>query len=542
MADMRTFLRSKPGLTFLALTITLIIGVIIGTVVSDRVSGAGQAPGKQGQVAQLKLKGEGNPLVLDQEASLREGFSKVVQTVGPAVVNVRTQGIQRAGANSQGPEALRDFFGNDFMNRFFDQQPREQKVTALGSGVVVDSEGYVLTNYHVISPQGRVADKISVQLIDGSTYDARVLGTDPESDLAVLKIEAERALPFAKVGDSTNLEVGEWVLAIGSPFGLDHTVTSGIVSATERVVPTGIFGDYIQTDAAINPGNSGGPLVNMRGEVVGINSFIQTRSGGSQGVGFAIPSTVFVNSYNQLVTKGHIERGWLGVSMNTLPLTPEMAEFFGVSGNDPSGVRDGDGVLITQLIDEQGDPAKSGPAYEAGVRPEDVIVQFNGREVESIWDLRAAVANTPPGESVPVKVVRKGKVLDLNIQLAERTLEEQQRSESEGVSLDPELERKREQEIGIEVGPLRDRDLERLGIDENVEGLLILDVTPGSLADDAGLQPQMIITHVNGDPVTSGPAFRDKILSMPSGKGIILRLIVVSQRQETIVYTSFVKP
>ena len=539
MADVHTFLKSKSGMTFLALMVTLIIGVLIGTVISDRVSGSEQEGTK---VAQLKVKGSGEPLVLDREVSLAEGFSAVVKTIGPAVVNIRTEGIRRAGAQrGQTPEALRDFFGNDFMDRFLDQQPRERKVTSLGTGVIVDSAGYLLTNHHVIVPDGNPADKISVQLVDGSSFEAQVLGTDPESDLAVLKIETDSLLPFAMVGDSSALNVGDWVLAIGSPFGLDHTVTSGIVSATERVVPTGIFGDYIQTDAAINPGNSGGPLVNMRGEVIGINSFIQTRSGGSQGVGFAIPSTVFVNSYNQLVENGRIERGWLGVSMNTLPLTSEMADFFGVAGQDPEGVRDGDGVVITQLIDESGAPATNGPAYKAGVRSEDVIVQFNGREVETIWDLRAAVATTPPGESVPVTIVRKGQVHNLNIELAERTLEDQRRSNSEGLRLDPEVERKRDKEIGIEVRPLGSRDKERLGVSDE-EGLLILDVTPGSLADDAGLQPEMIITHLNGEAIESGPAFRDKVLSMRAGQGVVLRIVAMTQRQKTIVYTSFVKP
>jgi serine protease Do len=258
-------------------------------------------------------------------------------------------------------------------------------------------------------------------------------------------------------------------------------------------------------------------------------------------VGFASPSSVFVNSYNQLVDKGRIERGWLGVSMNTGSMTPEMAEFFGVAGADPKGIRDGDGVLITQLIDERGDTASTGPAYKGGVRPEDVIVEFNGREVETIWDLRAAVANTPPGESVPVTVVRKGQVMNLSIELAQRTLEDQQRAESEGVSLDPRVEREREKEIGIEVGPLREREMERLGVTDE-DGLLILDVTPGSLADEAGLRPEMIITHVNGEAVSSGPDFRDKILAMRSGQGIVLRVIVMTQRQKSVLYTSFTKP
>lgn len=537
MTSGKRFLRSGAGLTFIALLIALAFGIVIGTLVSDEVS---VAVGPEG-VNQLTLKGDGTPLVLDQDINLADGFSRVVQTVGPAVVHIRTEGFRRGRFHSV-PEGWREFFGDELFDRFFDREPErgpsERKVTSNGSGVLVDSHGYILTNYHVVNG----ADRILVKLSDGQTFTADLVGTDELSDLAVLKVDAPANLPFAKVGDSSSLQVGDWVLAIGSPFGLERTVTSGIVSATERLVETGIFGDYIQTDAAINPGNSGGPLVNMRGEVVGINSFISTSSGGSQGVGFAIPSTVFVNSYNQLVSTGKIKRGWLGVSMNLYPMTPEMAEYFGVAGEDTNGVKDGDGVLVTQLIDERGQPAETGPAFKSGIREGDVIVKFGNQEVTTSWDLRSAVANTPPGESVPVIVVRDGEVKKLEVTLAERTLEEQTRREDEGITLDERREREREKEIGIEVRSVNSRDLERLGL-EGEQGVLVLSVTPGSLADDAGLRPEQVITHVNGQPVESGQQFKDLILSLPSGKGVILRVVIVDRnRRKSVGYTSFVKP
>ncbi len=541
MADIRDFMKSKSGLTFLALLVTLTLGIVIGSIVSPGVSGSGE---RTTGIQLLTLKGDGNPLVLDKEVSLAEGFSKVVKTIGPAVVNIRTEGFVQAArlGRGGGADSLREYFGDDFFNRFFDQpdqQQREQKVTSLGTGVIVDSKGYILTNFHVVSG----AERISVKLQNGETYSAKVLGEDQASDLAVLRIEAPEPLPFAKVGDSTALNVGDWVLAIGSPFGLESTVTAGIVSATQRVVPTGIFGDYIQTDAAINPGNSGGPLVNMRGEVIGINSFISTRSGGSQGVGFAIPSTVFVNSYNQLVSNGKIQRGWLGVSMNTYPMTPEMAKFFGIDGHDKDGVKDGDGVIVTQLAAEDGHPADTGPAYTAGIRPEDVIVRFGGREIESVWDLRSAVANTPPGEKVPVVVVRKGEVKTLEVTLAERTFGLKTSDESKGIMLDDRKERERDKEIGIEVRTLSSRELDRMGIEEET-GVLILSIVPGSLADEAELRPDQVITHVNGERVVSGQEFKDLVVGMPSGQGVILRVVSPpsGDQTKTVSFTSFVKP
>jgi serine protease Do len=547
---MKQFLTSKKGITFLALFITLLLGITIGTIISDNVSSAQE----ENQVQLLQVRGDGSPLLLDGTGSLAEGFARVADTIEPAVVNISTTAVIRTrgrqGEGAQGNPG--DFFGDDFWQRFFEQpnQPQERKATSLGTGVIVDSDGYVLTNYHVVAPpttqQGtqRIADKIEVKLHTGETYVARVIGGDPESDLGVLKINTPKPLPFAQVGDTSKMKVGDWVLALGNPFGVGQTVTSGIVSATGRVIPgSSIFGDYIQTDAAINPGNSGGPLVNMKGEVVGINTFIFTRSGGSQGVGFAIPSSVFINSYNQIVTNGKIERGWLGVQMNTYELTDAMGDFFGVNGNDSTGIKDGDGVLITELIDEKGEPAQTGPAYMAGVRAEDIIVKFGDREIESTYDLRVAVANTPPSKQVPVVVVRQGEVKSLTVTLAERTIERNERGESEGLSFEERREKERDKEIGLEFETLSRRDAESLNLDLN-GGVLIREVAPGSLADEANLTAPQVITHVNGSRVTTAQELYDNIASLPSDAGIVLRVVwqIPQSRQMSIAYTSFIKP
>ena len=310
--------------------------------------------------------------------------------------------------------------------------------------------------------------------------------------------------------------VGDWVLAIGSPLQLEQTVTAGIVSATGRVVDGSSFGDYLQTDAAINPGNSGGPLVNMKGEVVGINTFIATGTGFYVGIGFAIPSWVFVNSYNQLVTEGSIERGWLGIAMSTFPMTDEMAEYFGVAGKDPAGIKDGNGVIVTQLINEKGEPSESGPAAEAGILPEDVIVEVNGREIETGSDLTMTVANLPPGRTIPVVLVRKGEIKRLEVTLAERTLEQNQRSDRSGFSFEENEKEDEPKEIGLTFKDLLPKEARQLQIDDE-EGALILEVIPGSLADDAGLGRGMVITHVNGTAISSAQVCKDAVNSVKSG-------------------------
>lgn len=519
----------------LAMAVALLVGIVLGTFVLQDSKGAELAAFSD----QLIQSGKGKPLVLEEEAGLADGFKKVARTVGPAVVNIRTRGVVQQSL-PQLPE------GNDFLERFFGRPlPEEREVRGLGSGVIVDSDGYIITNHHLIDR----ADTIDVKLHDGSVFQAEVIGSDELTDIAVLRMDAGRSLPFVEVGDSGGMEVGDWVLAIGSPFGFEQTVTAGIISATHREVDPRIgsnpFGDYIQTDASINPGNSGGPLVNMKGQVIGINSWISTRSGQSAGVGFAIPSDVFINSYNQLRTHGYVERGWLGIRMNLFSMTPEMAEYFGVAGDDPSGIKDGDGVIVTGLINEAGEPGQEGPAYKAGIRPEDVIVQIDGREIESDFDLRSAIANTPPGKTVRVTVVRKGRVLEFDVALAERQLERQQQAEGGSLSFEARPKEQKEKKIGLVFGTLAARDAEQLGIEGSA--VVVEDVEPGSRAAEASLAPGHVIMEVNGTRVESADQFKRVIDEMNSGAAVVLRVIAppsprARNAQANIYYTSFRKP
>jgi len=547
MSFLKKFLSGR-GAVLASLLFTLALGITIGSIVSKGVDGAENPAAAQ----ELVMQGSGAPVTLEEQLSLKEGFAAIAKAVEPAVVHVYTQSVITSSAGGSN-EQFREFFGDDFFERFFggpgpSATPTPQKRAGLGSGVIVDSQGYIITNYHVVSMgstdgPASLAERIEVQTKDGKNHTARVVGVDQETDLAVLKIDAAKPLPYLKVGDSTKMKVGDWVLAIGSPFGFDQTLTAGIISATKRVIPTETFGDYIQTDAAINPGNSGGPLVNTNGEVIGINTFISTTSGSFAGIGFAIPSETFVPSYNQLVTNGKIKRGWLGISMNSMDMTPEMATFFGVAGKDPEGIKDGNGIIVTQLIDESGSSADTGPAAKAGIKVGDVIVKFGSKDITELWDLRTAAANTPPGKAVPVTIVRKGEVIKTTVTLAERTLEQQTRAASQGLSFEEE-QKEKPKEIGLEFQTLNDRVAKQLGL-EGVKGVQIISVTPGSLADDAGLQPKvMVITEVNGHEVDDAQAFKRLVDEAKSGEGIILRMLIGNPNGglTSAAYTSFIKP
>src|SRR4029077_19310471 len=268
----------------------------------------------------------------------------------------------------------------------------------LGSGFIIDRNGTILTNYHVVDG----AEKIVVTLSDGKTFDAKVLGKDQKTDVAVIQISGEQDLPAATLGDSDRLEVGEWVMAIGNPFGLDHTVTTGIVSAKGRHIGAGPYDDFIQTDASINPGNSGGPLINMRGEVIGINSAIFSESGGNIGIGFAIPTNLVKELLPQLRDKGKVVRGYLGTAIQKL--TPEIADALGLSQTQ--------GALVTETTD-------GGPADRAGVKPGDVIVAFDDKGIKDTSDLPLQVARTTPGKTVPVKILRESKEVTLSLTVGE---------------------------------------------------------------------------------------------------------------------------
>ena len=398
-------------------------------------------------------------------------FSALAKQVQPGVVNIRT-----VKSTKEGGPVFRHFFGNPFGNRDPNRDPfgeggpgREFKQRSLGSGFIVDRDGFIVTNNHVVEN----ADQIKVRLSDDREFDAKIIGRDNKTDLALIQIEGAKDLSPLKMGDSEKLEVGSWVLAVGSPFGLEQTVTAGIVSAKGRFLGAGPYDDFIQTDASINPGNSGGPLLNMNGEVIGINTAIVAQG---QGIGFAIPVNLAQNIIAQLKERGSVTRGWMGVGIQDL--TPELAQYY--------GLKDQKGVLVTQVF--PGDPAD-----KAGIQAKDVIVAVDGKPVGTGRELSSAVAAMAVGREVPVKILREGKERVLKVQLSER-----KETELEAKGPTPETD-----ELGIRAADLNPETARRFGIDENEKGVLVAAVKPGSKADQSGLQQGDIVKEVNRVPVQS---------------------------------------
>src|SRR5436309_9470842 len=325
--------------------------------------------------------------------ALGEAFTTVADRVTPAVVNVST--VPRKQSAEETPERFREFFGEEFYERFFRRRPRED-TRASGSGVTVDPRGYILTHNHVIEN----AQDITVRLSDGRKFTAKLVGRDPKTDLAVLKVEAPSPLPAAELGDSDHLRVGQWAIAIGNPFGLDRTVTVGIISATARNrVGVATYENFIQTDASINPGNSGGPLLNLDGKVIGINTAIVAAG---QGIGFSIPINEAKAVMRQLIAKGRVVRGWLGIVIQDV--TDELAASFGVNERE--------GVLVTDVM-------KGGPAESAGLRPGDVITELGATRIAEVPDLQKRVAAVAPGESITLTVVRDRRPLGVTVRAGE---------------------------------------------------------------------------------------------------------------------------
>jgi len=363
---------------------------------------------------------------------------------------------------------FRHFFGpeepfGDFFKRFFDEDipDRELKQQSLGSGFIIDKDGYIITNNHVVEG----ADEIKVKLADGREFKAKVIGRDPKTDLALIKITTLfKNLPVLPLGDSDKIRVGDWVLAIGNPFGLEHTVTQGIISATGRVIGSGPYDNFLQTDAPINPGNSGGPLINLKGEVIGINSAI-IASG--QGIGFAIPSNMAKSVVSQLKEKGKVVRGWIGVSVQTV--TPEIAQSFGLK--EPKG------ALVGGVVNES-------PAGKAGIKRGDVIIAFNGTDIKQMSDLPRLVAETPVGKTVDIKVIRDGKEVDLKITVAELT-EERLRAQMP-VS---------EKSLGMKVDNITPRWTNQFRLRDK-SGVVVIDILSGSSADMAGIQQAMLLKRL----------------------------------------------
>ncbi|PLX95549.1 MAG: peptidase [Desulfuromonas sp.] len=395
-------------------------------------------------------------------------FVKLTKELKPAVVNISTSKTADAHSSmmNQFDSRHRDFFEEFFENFFQGREIPQHKQKSLGSGFIISADGYILTNDHVVDD----ADEITVQLAGGKTYPAVIKGIDQKLDLALLKIDSDETLPTVKLGNSEQLEIGEWVMAIGNPFGLEQTVTVGIVSAKGRVIGAGPYDNFIQTDASINPGNSGGPLFNTRGEVVGINTAIVA---GGQGIGFAIPINAAKNILPQLKETGHVTRGWLGVTIQHV--SEELADSFGLESAE--------GALVSSV-------AAGSPADQAGLKRGDIILSLNDQHIASMTDLPRLVAEIPVGETAKVTVFRDGKERDFNVQVGELEDTVQAKKTSNNDSL------------GLSVMEISPELRRRLNIQAE-QGVVITAVTPASPAAESGLRPGDVIVEFNNQQITS---------------------------------------
>ncbi|MHB8092197.1 MAG: DegQ family serine endoprotease [Syntrophales bacterium] len=417
-------------------------------------------------------------------------FSDLAERVRSGVVNIqvskkiRDTGLERFGGNPFGEgNPFGDFFGpfGDFKNRH-----PERRQQGIGSGFIMNNDGYILTNNHVVDDAGQ----IKVKLTNGKEFDAKIIGRDPKTDLALIKIKASADLQPLKLGNSDDMKVGNWVLAVGSPFGLEQTVTAGIVSAKGRVIGSGPYDNFIQTDASINPGNSGGPLINMLGEVIGINTAI-IASG--QGIGFAIPINMAKEIAPQLQKRGHVTRGLLGVTIQDV--TPELAKSLGLGTTK--------GALVSQTLPGE-------PADKAGIKQGDVIINFDGRKVENSKDLPRIVAATPIGKEVAVTVIRDGKEIKLQAKIGEMEEEKSAGLKTPG-----------QPTLGVSVQNLTPQVARELGLKQTA-GVVVTDIESGSPAEDAGIQTGDVIESVNRKPVKNVSEFVKEVEKVKKGDGLLL--------------------
>jgi serine protease Do len=423
-------------------------------------------------------------------------FREIVRKSSPAVVKIiveqsRTHGAQGGSPHDEIPEYLRRFF------EYRGSPPEQHQRMGMGSGFIISADGYIVTNNHVVEG----AESVVVRMSDRREFDAEVIGTDPRSDLALLRITAS-GLPMLTLSPDDELDVGEWVLAIGSPFGLDYSVTAGIVSAKGRSLPTERNENYvpfIQTDVAINPGNSGGPLFNLEGSVVGVNSQIFTRSGGSIGLSFAIPASVVRNVVAQLRENGKVTRGWLGVSIQDVD--KNLAESFGL--DRPRG------ALVAQVSDDS-------PADEAGLETGDVIISFDGNDIDTSAELPHVVGLVAPGSTVPVEIVRDKKRKQIKVRVGGLDAEDSYTLAA------GKTDKTQGGRLGLVVETVESKDLERFGING---GVLVREVRPGSVAADAGIRAGDVITLVGNSPTRTARAFEHAVDDLESGSSVPLRLI-----------------
>jgi serine protease Do len=475
---------------YLAAAFVLIIGVFAGLILSSHLGVITNAPARS-QVSSRTI---------DTLTQLSDAQSEVAALATPSVVNISTTRLIKSR-----DEVPFDLFDDPFFRRFFGDQfphpnvPKEHKEQSLGSGVIVTEDGYIVTNNHVIEQ----SEEIKVLLSNKRDYKAKLIGADPKTDIAVIKIEAKglTALPW---GDSNKLKVGEVVFAIGNPFGLNQTVTMGMISAVGRAnVGIADYEDFIQTDAAINPGNSGGALINARGELIGINTAILSRTGGYQGIGFAVPSSMARQVMDSLVKYKKVVRGWLGVSIQEV--TSDLAEEF--------GVKDLKGALVSGVM-------KGSPAEKAGIRQGDVILQYNGKTVEDTGQLRNIVSQTPIGTKVKVTLLRQKKEIEVEVVIAElpkKLGEASPRGPEEGQDHDGNGAL-----TGLSVRELTPELARRLGVDPQEKGAVIVKVDPDSRVYDSGIRPGDIILQINQKNIDSIDDYRKAAASIKAKDRILL--------------------
>jgi len=524
--------------TFTLLT-TLTLGVLAGSVMTHSVGAAEQ---------QHTDSSDARPLVIPSPVTLSNGFSQIVKQVGPAVVNINTESIPKKALNTRpkgrggvpAPGNQGDM--QDFFNKFFGGQGGQQggegdddsegnphgESQALGSGFIVDSRGYIITNNHVVDKADRIFVKLAGEPDDGGGrmqgHPATVIGVDAETDIAVIKIDVKDPLPTIKLGNSDGAQVGDWVLAIGSPFGLSQTVSAGIVSAKDRSIDdrddngrAKQFQKFIQTDAAINPGNSGGPLVDMGGQVIGMNTAIYTQSMGSQGVGFAMPSTILAKVYNDLIGPTHkVIRGSIGVQFQA-QASSAVSRVYGFSSG---------GVIVGSVV-------PSGGAAKAGIQPDDILVSIDGRHIKDGDDLVADISSRRVGSSVAIGYLRKGTPHTANVIISDRA--KMVYDDAPGAPKEddtPQSVDTGKGKLGITVQPIPAAIATKLNIPG---GVSVTSVVPGSFADDIGLTQGDIVVEINKHPVTDQASYNAVVNSIKTGDDVVFVTRIKGQAGNTFV-------
>lgn len=508
-------LKQPKLLTMSVLVFTLFIGILIGTVVNTGVKAQ-----KQTSV----VAPDATPLAVPVSVTISNDFTKLAKKLQPSVVYIESDYLPKSAKrgprpqsegdeNSDGAQPPSSSDPSEVFKHFFGKpDPRSYRSEGSGTGFIVDRNGYIITNNHVIDKADRIKVKISGE---DEEYRGRVVGTDPETDVAVLKIEAKRAFTPVQVGNSDSVEVGDWAIAIGSPFGLQATVTAGIVSATGRDLGSGQFQHFLQTDAAINPGNSGGPLLNIRGEVIGINTMIATRSGSYEGIGFALPSNMAVKVYNDIIRDGRVIRGSIGIGWSKNGSQPDTLHAFGLDH----------GVLVDTV-------APKGPAGRAGLKTDDIILAINDHPVKDGDELVNRVADMPVGSNALVTVDRDGKRMDFKVGIEERAVvwkdspqvADAQPQRSPAIPDAAKPVNASQVKFGITIMNLKEKERQDLGITDK-SGVKVVSVDPGSFADDIGVQEDDAILAVNRVPINGADDITRMQKSLKPGAPVALHIV-----------------